>query len=75
MNVETIVRTGEIEAAILLAIITMAVFAPLLAPYPPDQQSDLINTPPCDGAVTCMAAWLHLAKHSHWLSAVAGCSP
>ena len=35
---------------------------------------DLINTPPCDGAVTCMAAWLHLAKHSHWLSAVAGCS-
>lgn len=37
-------------------------------------QDDLINTPPFDGAVTCMAAWLHLAKHSHWLTAVAGCS-
>ena len=35
---------------------------------------DLINTPPCDGAVTCMAAWLHLVKHSHWLTAVAACS-
>jgi pyrroloquinoline quinone (PQQ) biosynthesis protein C len=35
---------------------------------------DLINTPPCDGAVTCMAAWLHLAKHSHWLTAVAASS-
>lgn len=35
---------------------------------------DLVNTPPCDGAVTCMAAWLHLAKHSHWLTAVAASS-
>lgn len=35
---------------------------------------DLINTPPCDGALTCMAAWLHLVKHSHWLTAVAACS-
>jgi hypothetical protein len=35
---------------------------------------DLINTPPIDGAVTCLAAWLHLVKHSHWLTAVAACS-
>ena len=39
-------RPGMVGLVILLAIITMAVFAPLLAPYPPDQQSDLINTPP-----------------------------
>ncbi len=32
---------------------------------------DFVNTPPCDGAVTCMGAWLHLAKHSHWLTALA----
>ena len=32
---------------------------------------DFIRTPPCDGATTCMLAWLHLATHSHWLSAVA----
>ncbi|MQA66244.1 MAG: hypothetical protein GEU76_10145 [Alphaproteobacteria bacterium] len=37
-------------------------------------EDDLANTPPCDGAETCMAAWLHLVKHSHWLTAVAACS-
>lgn len=37
-------------------------------------EDDLANTPPCDGAETCMWAWLHLVKHSHWLTAVAACS-
>ncbi len=39
-------RPGMVGLTILLVIIAMAVFAPLIAPYPPDQQSDLINTPP-----------------------------
>lgn len=33
---------------------------------------DFVNTPPCDGALVCTAAWLHLAKHSPWLTALAG---
>jgi len=32
---------------------------------------DFIRNPPMDGTTTCMLAWLHLATHSHWLSAVA----
>lgn len=39
-------RPGMVGLGILLVIVAMAVFAPLLAPYPPDQQSGLINTPP-----------------------------
>ncbi len=32
---------------------------------------DFTRDPPLDGTATCMLAWLHLATHSHWLSAVA----
>jgi len=39
-------RPGMVGLIILLVIIAMAVFAPLIAPYPPDEQSALINTPP-----------------------------
>ncbi|MET0158978.1 MAG: hypothetical protein ABW279_05775, partial [Acidimicrobiales bacterium] len=39
-------RPGMVGLAILLVVIAMAVFAPLLAPYPPNQLSDLINTGP-----------------------------
>ena len=39
-------RPGMVGLILLLVIVAMAVFAPLLAPYPPNEQSDLINTPP-----------------------------
>lgn len=32
---------------------------------------DFVQTPPADGTVACLLAWLHLATHSHWLTAVA----
>ncbi len=39
-------RPGMAGVAILLLVIALAVFAPLSAPYPPDEQSALINTSP-----------------------------
>lgn len=35
---------------------------------------DFIDTGLSDGAFTCCAAWLHLARSSHWLSGIAACS-
>ncbi len=32
---------------------------------------NFISNPPNDGALTCMLAWVQLATHNHWLSAVA----
>ncbi|MDX1483235.1 MAG: iron-containing redox enzyme family protein [Alphaproteobacteria bacterium] len=32
---------------------------------------DFETTPPADGTIACTLAWLHLATHGHWLSAVA----
>jgi peptide/nickel transport system ATP-binding protein/peptide/nickel transport system permease protein len=39
-------RPGMVGLVLLLIVIGMAVFAPFVAPYPPQEQSDLINTPP-----------------------------
>ncbi len=34
-------------------------------------EEDFVSTPPADGTVACLLAWLHVATHSHWLTAVA----
>ena len=47
---------------------TLAVKEGALLDLTPD---DFIHTPPNDGAITCMLAWLQIATHSHWLSAMA----
>lgn len=34
-------------------------------------EDDFDNVMPCDGLIACGAAWLYLATHSHWLTALA----